>query len=1120
MAEPFELLGLIGVILQIFETGAKYGLNWEEAPKEARAFKTELESLRTVLSETNANLVLNAGFKAAFEGRKSAVPSHDVASPEYSTANLLLACRKELETVVEKLTKTAEGDRLGWSRLKGAFNAERTHSAVEDLHRRCQALNSLVLIDSAETLTEVRTANNALEDQRRTKEEAQILNWLTPSNHGPQLKDNLDQRELGTGHWLLESPEYQGWVKADKQTLFCPGMPGAGKTILSSIVIDDLHRKFQKDSSVGVAFMFCNFRLHDEQTLNELLASLLKQLSQGQKPFPELVSELYNKHKGRSTRPSTDEMMKSLQAVGSSLSKAYIVIDALDECSAELGCRDKLISAILHLQKVCNINLFATSRFTTAIAASFEVKVELEIKATESDVRRYLDSHMSQLPMFVKKNTDLQEEIKTQITKSAHGMFLLARLHLQSLKGKRSPKAIKSTLAKLCSGPDAYDIAYEEAMRRIESQIEDQTVLAKDALSWIVCARRPLTTVELQHALAIEKDTAELDEDNVTDLEDVVSACAGLVSIDKESDVIRLVHHTAQEYFERTRSRWLPGAENLLASSCITYLTFKTPEESSDYYDIFTYRTLDKFSPLYDYAARNWGYHTRELSVPCQDTLSFLQNQLPYAAASFELVWEIDVPYQLGGYPTSENISGLHIAAYFGLKSAFINLLEVADPQTGLNIKDSRGFTPLVYGILGQSGDFLRFLLALYQDECDKATNFKNWRPIFFATATGNEAVVDSLIQTNRINIDPIDCDGRTPLTLAAKKGHVTIVKRLMDTNQVDVDSRDRLGRTPLSYAAGSDCIEIVRLLVQTNRVDLNSRDDHGRSPLSYAAEESHVAVAKYLLETNRVDANSRGRRGRSPLSRGRTPLSYASEWGKKGICEMLLQTGKVDADSRDFRGRSPLSYASDEGHEDACRLLLQTGKVEPDSRDQQGRSPLSYASEAGYDEICDLLIQTGKVDVNSRDNEGHGCLTRAASGKYEDASRCSENVLKVIILQSSEANVDLPDSSGRTPLSYAAQSGHFNFIKTLMATGKVDPNSADVDGLTPLFWATHMGRQEVVEYLLCEGKVDASLFRVDSEGETPLDLAVRVLKPSHPITKLLAERMKAVKRRNTEELA
>jgi hypothetical protein len=111
-------------------------------------------------------------------------------------------------------------------------------------------------------------------------------------------------------------------------------------------------------------------------------------------------------------------------------------------------------------------------------------------------------------------------------------------------------------------------------MERIKGQKEGFQLLANNVLSWITCAKRPLTTIELQHALAVEIGEPELDEDNLPEIEDMVSVCVGLVTIDEESNIIRLVHYTTQDYFERTQSRWFPNAESDITTTCVTYLLF------------------------------------------------------------------------------------------------------------------------------------------------------------------------------------------------------------------------------------------------------------------------------------------------------------------------------------------------------------------------------------------------------------------------------------------------------------------------------------------------------------------------------------------------------------------
>jgi len=105
-------------------------------------------------------------------------------------------------------------------------------------------------------------------------------------------------------------------------------------------------------------------------------------------------------------------------------------------------------------------------------------------------------------------------------------------------------------------------------------QKEGFRLLTKKVLSWITCTKRPLTTMELQHAIAVEINESNLDEDNLTEIEDMVSVCAGLVTGDKESRIIRLVHYTTQEYFNRMRNKWFPNGETSMATICVTYLSF------------------------------------------------------------------------------------------------------------------------------------------------------------------------------------------------------------------------------------------------------------------------------------------------------------------------------------------------------------------------------------------------------------------------------------------------------------------------------------------------------------------------------------------------------------------
>jgi len=278
------------------------------------------------------------------------------------------------------------------------------------------------MTDVQETVVDMSKGVNKLIRRQHDQEDEAILTWLSPIDYILQQNDFIRRQQQGTGQWLLDSAEYQAWIKADKQTLFCPGIPGAGKTILTSIVIENLIAMFGNDENVGIAYIYCNFQ--DVQTAEGLLRSLLKQLTQELSSLADCVKHLYNQRSAKQMSPLFNDFSGALQSVAAMYSRVFIIVDALDECQASNGCRSTFLSEIFSLQAKTGVNLFATSRPIPTIERKFEGCLTREILASDEDVCRYLDGHMSQLPAFVLKRPELQDEIKTQITGAVEGMYV------------------------------------------------------------------------------------------------------------------------------------------------------------------------------------------------------------------------------------------------------------------------------------------------------------------------------------------------------------------------------------------------------------------------------------------------------------------------------------------------------------------------------------------------------------------------------------------------------------------------------------------------------------------------------------------------------------------------
>jgi hypothetical protein len=374
MADLFGIIGVIGVATQIIGVGVQFGLDWKDAPAETQSFIGELEVLKTVLSETKRNILDNQEFVDAFQGQNS---TH--------TSLLVSGCRTELEALLENLQKRCQGHRASWERIKGAFLARKTREVVENLHRHCQVLNSMTVIDAAALGASTYNIVDRLHKQQQMlylaenesalrERKMSLLRKLYTSPYRDR-KDRNPERVGGTCEWFTNHPLFQTWQRSKSSgLLWVSADPGCGKSVLARYLLDTV---LQSSNTRTTCYFFFKDDFSDQRSLESRLCCIIRQIfSQNPGLLSNKTLEEFEADGERllgsfhglwdiliditTKKTSGDVDMRTDQ----SPAEIICILDALDEC-AEKGQR-QLVEAFRKLdwtrQSNVGLKFLLTSR--------------------------------------------------------------------------------------------------------------------------------------------------------------------------------------------------------------------------------------------------------------------------------------------------------------------------------------------------------------------------------------------------------------------------------------------------------------------------------------------------------------------------------------------------------------------------------------------------------------------------------------------------------------------------------------------------------------------------------------------------------------------------------------
>ncbi|KAL8627130.1 hypothetical protein Q9189_007160 [Teloschistes chrysophthalmus] len=982
--------------------------------------------------------------------------------------------------------------------------------------------------------------------------------------------DFMSQAREGTGQWFLQRPEFVQWVLGSEAMLWCSGIMGAGKTFLASIAVEHLKNTL-KHQNTAVMILYCGYNQARSQSVDSLVAALIKQVLQIRPAISEKLKELYNVHARTGIFPSLTELTKILRAELGKFDNCFIIIDGLDELLDEAK-RQELLDTLTHGR----VNVLMTSRpldtvkdlfwslnrtrtfcdgcdtetlryahhCKQCLGDGFDVcedcncksivcgkdghylikrygVTEIEIKATLNDICNYIEWRIDHEPRLfdsVQRKRNLRDEISSTIVQQANGMFLLAKLHMDSLATTRTPRAVQMALQNL---PTEIGDTYDRVMERIKATNDHDQAIVMNLLRWVVFAHRPLIVAEVEYASSIAIGTSDVDQDNILRAGELTSMCAGLIIIDA-SDVVQLVHFSAQTYFRDHGGKCFSNGHTVLAQSCLTYLSYKAfetgaftgPTERLD----FKWRR--EHYPMIEYCASYWGFHAAHaepLPELTDQIFNFFRSKSNRESA-IQAMWYSDA-LDLAEWDARTEVQPLHLAAFFGLNSEVTKLLQAQEDP--VDCRDSLGTIPLMYAAARGHTQVVQTLLRHNSDpnlRCDRGRSalhraiVSNHNPV---------EVVGQLLNVSKIDVNTADSSRSdfTPLMLAASHKREEIVMMLLRIPSLDVNMQttdDTSATTALNIAASlSNVEEVLRILFEMpTGVDVNQQSTDGRSALHEAAyfdycetiiilfengastylrdgaDHSPLCVAEHrnnieameLLQKLRSQEGTRDydkdrllRPTQSTLDSTKGGFLTSVRFNKKDAVQAYIQESKDDPNVVDLDKRSALHIAILHNHIEILKLLLESPNIKINTLDCVGRSPLHWTAWYNNSPAADLLVGAG-AELELKDHFSATALGTAINGRHSDTT--------IVLL---EAGAVPRENDVQAALQLAAQLGSEGLVERLVPMGG-NPERKDENGKTLVKRAEAWENWRVVGTILrlCEEK-EKSRGREKGERELVL---------------------------------
>ena len=438
MTDPLSIsasiAGLVTLADVVFGRVYKYVKAVKTASKDIATLSAEIGALYGILS--SLRLIAD---QLEDENYQSTTRVHHIHSCYQTLEKVESILERDETTSLPNLCLDTLKRKLRWP-----FKSSEVHEIVVEIERHKATLGLALNVDGMSGLLRALSKQNDIDKdikdiktELKLKREAdtrvalneqcqRVLDSFGTIDPYRNLNMSRKLRHPSTGLWFTESTEFQHWLNTDNARLWLYGIPGAGKTILASLVIDEVLQK--TSPNFAVAYFFCDYKDSATQQPYKILSCLVQQIAkQGEQSFAKAESfyKTYSENRRHPIEFDPEDLCRLILEMATNYKYTMVIIDGLDECGTNAGHVAELLASLNNNEWDANLKTLFLSRDELDIRESLEGYHGFSIAAKNSDLSLYVGAEIENRTRKKKlniKSPELRELVRKRLVEGAEGM--------------------------------------------------------------------------------------------------------------------------------------------------------------------------------------------------------------------------------------------------------------------------------------------------------------------------------------------------------------------------------------------------------------------------------------------------------------------------------------------------------------------------------------------------------------------------------------------------------------------------------------------------------------------------------------------------------------------------